>query len=37
MEALTELPQVQVQRWPGSLGMHEEYGADFAATLAAFL
>lgn len=34
MEAIAELPQVQVQRMAGTLGMAEEYGADVGAAIA---
>ncbi|NJR62230.1 MAG: alpha/beta hydrolase [Cyanobacteria bacterium CRU_2_1] len=37
MEALTELPGVQVKRLPGTLGMHEEFAAEIAAAVLPFL
>jgi hypothetical protein len=37
MEALAELPAVQVKRLPGTLGMHEEYATEIAAAITPFL
>jgi pimeloyl-ACP methyl ester carboxylesterase len=37
MEAIAKLPNVQTQRLPGSLGLHEEYAAEVAAIALPFL
>jgi pimeloyl-ACP methyl ester carboxylesterase len=37
MEALVELPSVQVKRLPGTLGMHEEYAAETVEAILPFL
>jgi pimeloyl-ACP methyl ester carboxylesterase len=37
MEALADLPVVQIKRLPGSLGLHEEYGTEVAALVLPFL
>ncbi|MGF1604368.1 MAG: alpha/beta fold hydrolase [Thermosynechococcaceae cyanobacterium] len=37
MEALAELPAVQINRLPGTLGMHEEYAAEVAEAVLPFL
>jgi pimeloyl-ACP methyl ester carboxylesterase len=37
MEALTELPSVQVVRLPGTLGMHEEFAAEVTEAILPFL
>ena len=34
MEALATLPQVEIQRLPGSLGLHEEYAEQLRPALA---
>lgn len=37
MEALAELPEIQSDRLPGSLGLHEEYASEVAAIALSFL
>jgi len=37
MEALVALPQIQVKRLPGTLGVHEEYASEVAAIAVPFL
>jgi pimeloyl-ACP methyl ester carboxylesterase len=37
MEAIAQIPKVQLQRHPGSLGLHEEYGADIGKTIQTFI
>jgi len=37
MEALAELPGVEIQRFSGSLGLHEEYAAEVAEVILPFL
>ncbi len=37
MEALAEVPGVQVEHLPGTLGLHEEYAAEVAAVVQPFL
>jgi pimeloyl-ACP methyl ester carboxylesterase len=37
MDAIAQVPKVQIQRHPGSLGMHEEYGADIGKMIQAFI
>jgi len=37
MEALAELPGIQSDRLPGSLGLHEEYASEVAAIALSFL
>ncbi|MGB8702236.1 MAG: alpha/beta fold hydrolase [Thermosynechococcaceae cyanobacterium] len=37
MEAIADIPQVQIQHHPGSLGLHEEYSAEIAAMIQTFL
>jgi len=37
MEALAELPGVQVKRFPGTLGLHEEFAAEVTEAGFAFL
>lgn len=37
MEAIAEVPHVQVQRHPGSLGLHEEYGAEIGRLIQTFI
>ncbi len=37
MEALAELSGIQSDRLPGSLGLHEEYANEVAATMLPFL
>jgi pimeloyl-ACP methyl ester carboxylesterase len=37
MEAIAQIPQVQVQRHAGSLGLHEEYGADIGKMIQTFI
>jgi pimeloyl-ACP methyl ester carboxylesterase len=37
MEALAELPEVQVKRLPGTLGMHEEFANEVAEAVLPFL
>lgn len=37
MEVLAELPIVQIKRFPGTLGMHEEYAAEIAEAILPFL
>ncbi|MFM7447601.1 MAG: alpha/beta fold hydrolase [Leptolyngbyaceae cyanobacterium] len=37
MEVLAELPDVQVKRLPGTLGMHEEFAAEIAEAILPFL
>lgn len=37
MEVLAELPGVQIKRFPGTLGMHEEYAAEIAEAILPFL
>lgn len=37
MEAITQIPQVQILRHPGSLGLHEEYGANIGAIIQTFM
>jgi pimeloyl-ACP methyl ester carboxylesterase len=37
MEALAALPQIQVKRLPGTLGLHEEYASKVAAIVLPFL
>ena len=37
MEALAALPQIQVKRLPGTLGVHEEYASEVAAIAVPFL
>ncbi len=37
MEALAELPAIQSDRLPGSLGLHEEYASEVAAIALSFL
>lgn len=33
MEVLAALPNIQIQRLPGSLGLHEEYATEVASTI----
>ena len=37
MEALATLPQIQVKRLPGTLGLHEEYASEVATIAVPFL
>lgn len=37
MEVLTRLPGIQIQRLPGTLGMHEEFAAEVAQVVFPFL
>jgi hypothetical protein len=37
MAAAAAMPGVQVQRMPGSLGMHEEFATEVAAVILPFL
>lgn len=37
MEAIAQISQVQVQRHPGSLGLHEEYGAEIGKMIQIFI
>ncbi|MBW4654759.1 MAG: alpha/beta fold hydrolase [Kaiparowitsia implicata GSE-PSE-MK54-09C] len=37
MEALANVPGMQVERLPGTLGLHEEYAAEVAAVVGPFL
>lgn len=37
MEALAALPQIQVKRLPGTLGLHEEYASEVATIAVPFL
>jgi pimeloyl-ACP methyl ester carboxylesterase len=37
MEAIAQIPQVQIQRHPGSLGLHEEYGAEIGKMIQTFI
>lgn len=37
MEAIAQVPQVQMQQHPGSLGLHEEFGSDIAGLIQVFL
>lgn len=37
MEILTEQPGVQIERLPGTLGLHEEFAAEMAKVILPFL
>jgi hypothetical protein len=37
MDAIAELPGLQVQRLPGTLGLHEEFAAEVTQTILPFL